>query len=181
MANPACTGAPTGGSPISLIAAGTAAGTNTFSYDVPNNRFVLGWDTSALATGGCYNLVLSLDDGTSFATMVHLDLAGFRAPLQVAGPPSSPSDSGVFILGTTIPVQWQLEDGSGNQVVNNLSTLQSVQAFSNPACSGAAPATSTVFLRRPVRAKNRAAARKNLSVSGFARRDPIWPASRSRR
>ena len=70
FANPACSGA-VGAGAILLYSNGNPVGTNTFAYDQANNRYLFTWDTSTMANG-CYNLVLTLLDGASYATIVQL-------------------------------------------------------------------------------------------------------------
>jgi hypothetical protein len=147
LPNPACSGSPAGNAvPVVIVKAGTAAGTNTFTYDAQNNRYVAVWDTSTLLNNGCFNLVLTLDDGNSYATIVHIILVGFQAPLGTAGPASSPSDSGGFAASGVIPVQWQFEDGTGTVITNDqTSTINTISAFANPACSGPPPNNATLI------------------------------------
>ena len=73
----------------------------------------------------------------SIPYVVIYSLTGFLSPLQPATPTTAAtqSDSGSFGVGTTIPVQWQLQDATPTYI-SALSTLKTIQAFSNAACTG---------------------------------------------
>jgi hypothetical protein len=70
--NKACSGPPPAGSvPIILyMPTSGATGGSTFRYG--SNTFIFNWDTSSGVTRGCFDLVLTLDDGTVKATLVTL-------------------------------------------------------------------------------------------------------------
>ena len=143
--NPACAGAATG-TGTTLYNATT--GQSAFSYDNPNNRFLFNWDTTG-STAGCYNVVVTTNDTAQWSTIVHLatdTFTGFDAPLTNAAAPASPSNSGTFDTGSTIPVMWQLNIPSGGLDSTPNIGLTNVTAYSNAACSGApqAGASSTV-------------------------------------
>jgi len=137
--NPTCTGAASqDATAVNLFNDGGAIGTNTFAFQ-DDGTYELNWDTRALLSGGCYNLVVTLTDANSYSTIVHLTFNGFQQPLKVAGTTSAPTDSGSFALGGTLHVRWQFENGSGNVVLTNqTATITSIQAFLNSACAGAA-------------------------------------------
>ena len=69
--------------------------------------------------------------------LVVYNFTGFLSPLvpATAASATAQSDSGTFEVGTTVPVQWQLQDAT-NTYVSSLSTLNTVQAFSNATCLG---------------------------------------------
>ncbi len=69
--------------------------------------------------------------------LVVYNFTGFLSPLMpaTAASATAQSDSGTFEVGTTVPVQWQLQDAT-NTYVSSLSTLNTVQAFSNATCLG---------------------------------------------
>jgi hypothetical protein len=48
-----------------------ATGGSTFRYDSSNNQYIFNWDTSS-ASRGCFNLVVDLADGSTYATIVKL-------------------------------------------------------------------------------------------------------------
>ena len=148
LLTPNCVGAaPDGAASIALIKDGVALRTeDAFAYEDSSSRFAFTWDTSTLASGGCYNLVLTLADGHSYSTIVHLTFNGFKAPLKAAGSAAAPSDSAGFAVGSTIPVRWQFEDGSGSIVTTDQTTsISSIKSFLNPTCTGAASADATAI------------------------------------
>lgn len=67
FSNSACAGAPDG-SAIPLFP--NIAG-NSFSVDGSGN-YIFTWNTTTVPAAGCYNLVVALNDGNSYATIVHL-------------------------------------------------------------------------------------------------------------
>ena len=73
--------------------------------------------------------------------LVIYKFTGFQAPLQnaVMKPyPSgnfAPNDSGSFTIGSTIPVQWQLQDAA-NAYTATLAAVTSIVAYPNGTCSG---------------------------------------------
>jgi hypothetical protein len=79
----------------------------------------------------------------SVGYLVIYNFTGFQSPLLPAvmlNPPNpaippQPGDSGSFTSGTTIPIAWQLQDAT-NAYNSNLTTLTSIVAIPNPACSG---------------------------------------------
>ena len=70
--NKACAGPPpAGSSPIVLyMPTSGATGGSTFRYG--SNAFIFNWDTSSGVTKGCFDIVLTLDDGTVKVTLVTL-------------------------------------------------------------------------------------------------------------
>jgi hypothetical protein len=80
----------------------------------------------------------------SVGYLVIYNFTGFQSPLQSAvmlnapNPPTppQPNDSGSVTIGTTIPVAWQLQDAAANTFISDLTTLTSIVAISNPACTG---------------------------------------------
>ena len=133
--NPACAGTVSG---PGTVLYNTTTGQAAFSYDAPNNRFVFNWDTTGMATG-CYNLVVTTNDTAQWSTLVHIaaeTFAGFDAPLTNASAPASPSNSGTFDKGSTIPVTWQLNTSSGHDSAQAVKAAN-VTVFSNASCSGA--------------------------------------------
>jgi hypothetical protein len=80
--NSACSGAPDpNGTPITLFNSGTPPDPN--SYQLNNNVFDFTWNTSGVASG-CYNVAVTLNDGTQHATIVNVVTISFIG--QVADP-----------------------------------------------------------------------------------------------
>jgi hypothetical protein len=79
----------------------------------------------------------------SVSYLVIYNLTGFQAPLLPAvmlnppnpASPPQPIDSGSFTIGTSIPIAWQLQDAA-NAYISDPTTLTSIVAIPNPACSG---------------------------------------------
>jgi hypothetical protein len=135
--NPACAGIASGAGTILYNA---TTGQAAFSYDTLNNRFVFNWDTTGTSPG-CYNLVVNTNDTAQWSTIIHVaadTFAGFDAPLTSASAPASPSNSGTFDTGSTVPVLWQLTTPGGPDAVQSV-TLNNATVYANAACSGAAP------------------------------------------
>ena len=64
-------GPPTGGTPLFLyVIPGGATGGSTFRYG--SNAFIFNWDTTSGVKAGCFDLVLTLKDGTVKSTIVKL-------------------------------------------------------------------------------------------------------------
>ena len=64
-------GPPTGSAPLFLyVIPGGATGGSTFRYG--SNTFIFNWDTSSGVSPGCFDLVITLRDGTVKATVVKL-------------------------------------------------------------------------------------------------------------
>jgi len=76
--------------------------------------------------------------------LVTYNFLGFQSSLQLAGTAAQPSNSGAFVQGTAIPVQWQLQDFNQAPIIDP-AALVSVQAFPNPACSGSAPGNAVAL------------------------------------
>lgn len=76
--------------------------------------------------------------------LVTYNFIGFQSPLQLAGTAAQPSNSGAFVQGAAIPLQWQLQDFNQAPIIDP-TALVSVQAFPNPACSGPAPANAVAL------------------------------------
>jgi len=78
--------------------------------------------------------------------LVTYNFTGFLPPLLPATPASAAlqSDSGSFVVGTTISVQWQLQDGTPAFITPTIdpNTLKTVQAFSNATCTGGPTGTA---------------------------------------
>jgi hypothetical protein len=70
-ANPACAGPPPPGTPL-LLYSPTSGATGGSTFRFSTDTFIFNWDTSKGAAKGCYNVVLSLDDGSQRATIVKL-------------------------------------------------------------------------------------------------------------
>jgi hypothetical protein len=51
-----------------------ATGGSTFRYDTSNNQFIFNWDTSSVPGAGCYEVLLTLSDGSpAKATTIQLN------------------------------------------------------------------------------------------------------------
>src|SRR6185312_6755330 len=68
--NPACTGPAPGNKVVPLFSNGAPVGTNTFQVN-NTGQFVFTWDTTNVAFG-CYNLAVTLNDTTSYVTIVDI-------------------------------------------------------------------------------------------------------------
>ncbi len=69
----ACSGQATGPMLILYNPTNGATGGSTFRYDTTNNQFIFNWDSSSAFGPGCYELVLTLNDGSPVkATTVKL-------------------------------------------------------------------------------------------------------------
>ncbi len=111
---------------------------------------------TATAVGPATFSLQALDQAgnTSSASVNYLviyNFSGFQSPLQNAvmlNPPNAqtpqPGDSGSFTIGTTIPVAWQLQDAS-NTYISDPTTLTSIVAIPNPACTGAISGSGIVL------------------------------------
>jgi len=133
--NPTCVGTVSG---PGTVLYNSSTGHAAFSYDNTNNRFVFNWDTTGVASG-CYNVVVTTNDTAQWSTLVHIaaeTFAGFDAPLTTASAPASPSNSGTFDTGSTIPVMWQLNTSTGPDSAQAVKPAN-VTAFPNAGCSGA--------------------------------------------
>ncbi len=65
--------APAGGAAVLLYSpTAGATGGSVFRYDTGNNQYIFNWDTSSMSTAGCYNLVTTLSDTRSYATIIRL-------------------------------------------------------------------------------------------------------------
>jgi hypothetical protein len=88
----------------------------------------------------------------SVSYLVIYNLTGFQSPLQPAvmlNPPNppippQPNDSGSFTVGATVPIAWQLQDAA-NTFISDLTTLSSIVAIPNPACTGQASGIGTTL------------------------------------
>ncbi len=86
----------------------------------------------------------------SVSYLVIYNFTGFQAPLQNAvmtpypSGTATPSDSGFFAIGATIPVAWQLQDASST-FISDTTTLTSIVAYSNATCTGPASGTGTIL------------------------------------
>ena len=86
----------------------------------------------------------------SVSYLVTYKFTGFQAPLQnaVMTPyPSgsfTPSDSGYFAEGATIPVAWQLQDAMST-IISDPTTLTSIVAYPNATCAGPASGNGTIL------------------------------------
>lgn len=87
------------------------------------------YSVSALDLAGNANIA-------SVNYLVAYNFTGFQAPLQTAGPPNLPSNSGAFGDGSQIPVHFQLQDATGT-FITDPAALSTIQAYSNSKCSGA--------------------------------------------
>jgi hypothetical protein len=72
LPNPACAGAPPAGSVPLVLYSPTNGATGGSTFRLATDTFIFNWDTSSGVAKGCYNIVLSLDDGTQKATIVKL-------------------------------------------------------------------------------------------------------------
>jgi len=71
IANPSCSGVPTGNAIVLYSPTSGAKGGSTFKFST--NQFVFNWDTSTGVTPGCFTLVLFLSDGSpAKATTIQL-------------------------------------------------------------------------------------------------------------
>ena len=70
FSNANCTGGPTG-SPIALYDSSNSNLMSGFTFNSTTNTYSFAWNTTGLQAG-CYNLVVTLDDTTQNATIVHL-------------------------------------------------------------------------------------------------------------
>jgi hypothetical protein len=71
IANPSCSGAPTGNAIVLYSPTTGAKGGSTFKFST--NQFVFNWDTSTGVTPGCFTVVLFLSDGSpAKATTIQL-------------------------------------------------------------------------------------------------------------
>jgi hypothetical protein len=70
--NPACAGPPPAGSTRLVLYSPTNGATGGSTFRFGTDTFIFNWDTSSGVAKGCYNVVLSLDDGTQKATIVKL-------------------------------------------------------------------------------------------------------------
>jgi hypothetical protein len=131
--NPACAGTVSGPGTVLYNSS-----TGQVSYDNVTNRFVFNWNTTGMATG-CYNLVVTTNDTAQWSTIVHIateTFVGFDAPLTAASAPASPSNSGTFDTGSTIPVMWQMSTPTGPDSAQAVKPAN-VTVVPNAACSGA--------------------------------------------
>ena len=69
--NPSCTGRVPGTPPwpppsstVSYVLFPLTTGNSTFRYDATTNQFIINWDTTKVAAAGCYDIVLTLADGS---------------------------------------------------------------------------------------------------------------------
>jgi hypothetical protein len=68
-----CSGQATGQTLVLYNPTNGATGGSTFRYDTTNNQFIFNWDTSSAFGPGCYEVVLTLNDGSPVkATTVKL-------------------------------------------------------------------------------------------------------------
>ncbi len=74
--------------------------------------------------------------------LVTYQFTGFLSPLATAGPPDNPSDSGTANFGNAVPLKWQLRDGAGAFIRNNLATLYTLYAIRNTDCADGAEGPS---------------------------------------
>jgi hypothetical protein len=72
LPNPACAGAPPAGSVPLVLYSPTNGATGGSTFRLATDTFIFNWDTSSGVAKGCYNIVVSLDDGTQKATIVKL-------------------------------------------------------------------------------------------------------------
>jgi hypothetical protein len=79
--------------------------------------------------------------------LVIYSFTGFQSPLQPAGTPSAPSNSGSFGQGFQIPFQWTLQDFSHGFTVNG-TALTNISAIPSSACDGV-PTGSAIPLYAP--------------------------------
>ncbi len=72
ISHPACAAQPpAGATPLPLYTPTSGAtGGSTFRYDAKNQQFVFNWDTSSAVTAGCWEIVLTLADGSAARTTV---------------------------------------------------------------------------------------------------------------
>jgi hypothetical protein len=143
--NPACTGTASGtGTTLYNATTGQAA----FSYDIPNNRFVFNWNTVGIAQG-CYNLLVNTNDSAQWSTIVHMaadTIAGFDAPLAAASAPASPSNSGTFDTGSTVPIAWQLLNSSLPDTAQTVSLSSvNVASYGQPSCAGTLSSPTVLY------------------------------------
>ena len=75
--------------------------------------------------------------------LVTYSFTGFQPPLASTSA-AQPSNSGAFVQGNPIAFQWQLQDFN-QAAITDPTALVSVQAFSNPACSGPAPVNAVAI------------------------------------
>jgi len=81
------------------------------------------------------------------AYLVAYNFTGFQGPLQAAGTPSAPSNSGSFGQGSQISFQWTLQDFNHAFIVNG-ATLTNISATPSSACDGV-PTGSPIPLYAP--------------------------------
>ena len=94
--------------------------------------------------------VTSPDPSVSY--LVTYNFTGFQPPLLSAvmlnppnpATPPQPSDSGIVMVGSTVPVAWQLQDAA-NTFISDLTTLTSIVAIPNTACAGTVIGAGTIL------------------------------------
>jgi len=92
----------------------------------------------------------SNSSSASVSYLVIYNFTGFQAPLQNAvmtpypSGTATPSDSGFFAIGATIPIAWQLQDASST-FISDLATLTSIVAYPNATCAGPASGSGTTL------------------------------------
>lgn len=98
---------------------------------------------------GTFNVSATDQAGNSATTgnipyLVVYNFTGFQAPLSAATASTAAvqSDSGGFMIGTTILVAWQLQDAN-NSYITDPTTATSLVAIPNAACTGMANGTGT--------------------------------------
>jgi hypothetical protein len=70
--NKACSGPPPAGSVPIVLYMPTSGATGGSTFRFGSNAFIFNWDTSSGVARGCFDLVLTLKDGTVKATLVTL-------------------------------------------------------------------------------------------------------------
>ena len=81
------------------------------------------------------------------AYLVAYNFTGFQGPLQAAGTPSAPSNSGSFGQGSQISFQWTLQDFN-HAFIDNGAALTNISAIPSSACDGV-PTGSAIPLYAP--------------------------------
>jgi hypothetical protein len=88
----------------------------------------------------------------------YYNFSGFQAPLAAAAgpgtpatPPSTPTNSGSFVAGTTIPILWTLTSpatASLGQAIVDPTTMTGLTAYpyGNPTCTGGIPTANPISL-----------------------------------
>jgi hypothetical protein len=169
ITSPVTNGLYLNGQPINAVytcadlPAGIASGLATCIGSSPVGTFTT-------TTPGTYNFAVTATDIAGNQTVAavpysttYYTFGGFQSPLApaagpspVSSPPTSPTNSGIFVAGTTIPILWTLVNPVTSLAVTDPTTLTNLSAYpyNNATCTGGVPTGNTPIQLSPAQLPN---------------------------